>query len=88
MLVEIGLVVGLNAEQCAISRDELHIDSRYEITELVGSSVDEFNAGIGGFDIDADLVVVADLVDKGISKGYWFRAGCLVEVRILDTGFD
>ena len=88
VLLEIGLVVGLNAEQCAISRDEIAFNPKYEITELVGSGVKEFNEAIGAFDIRADLVVVADLVNEGISKGYWFRADCLVEVRILDTGFD
>lgn len=88
MLVEIGLVVGLSGEQCAISRSELVFAPEYEITELVGSSVTEFSAALGEHNIDADLVVVADLVNEGISKGYWFRADCLVHARILDAGFQ
>ena len=88
MLVEIGMVVGLGGEQCAISRNEIAFDSRYEITELRDDDVVEFSAAVGEHDIDADLVVVADLVNEGISKGYWFRDDCLVHARILDAGFQ
>ena len=57
--------------------------------EFVGSEiVREFSSVVGIFDVDTDLVVIVDWVNAGISKGYWFRNECLVEVRMLDTGFE
>ena len=88
MLVLFGLVVGLVGGDCVVSRNDIVLSDDYEVVELRGNGVQEFSSAIGVFDVDADLVLVADLVKSGISRGYWFQDGCLVHVRILDTGFE
>ena len=85
----VGLAAGLIGGECAVERSDIlnNVGADYEVVELFGvDAVREFSSAVGVNDVVADEILIVDWPDAGVSKGYWFSDGCLVDVRVLDVG--